>query len=273
MKTQKYFTFKEFMAYCEISRDMAYRLLRSGEIPRTKVGGKYQIPKDAVCSYKKKVDRLENFMTIRQFSKKYNLTRSRILSEIYKGILKAKKMYRNTYYISYDDADEYISKRMIGVCEFAKRVGMYRTTIYKNIIKGRLPAKKCGRSYLISVCEIEPFIKIQRTYRPVKRAKSEKRVITEINPEEKKLLRKYYEKKLQKQPDAMTFKNISKVTGYCISVISSMVKDADILVVNRAKGTIIPKEDVIELFISARYNSIYQKSNMHYEDLKNALSE
>ena len=99
--------------------------------------------------------------------KKYSfldiLKNQKILEDISSEILTAKKLHRNIYYIKKEDADKYINELKHptsgSVGEFGKLVGMYRTGVYKNIMKGTLPATKKGGRYYISLEQEEPFKK------------------------------------------------------------------------------------------------------------------
>lgn len=265
MAKEKYFTFSDFITHCGISKTKGYKLLQSGKIPYTKVHGDfyYSIPASSVYAYKHKLSTLKAMVTVKELSKEHNISYKGILEDIANGILKAKKLHRNIYYITKEDADKYVYEikhpESVSVGEFGKLVGMYRTGVYKNIIKGTLPATKKGGRYVISLDEVEPF-------------KKEHFVKKEINETEKSVLRKYYIKKYTNEPDAMTFDDIKRITGYSLNSISRMLECENVEVIKIRCKKVISKEDVIEFLLSSTYNQIRRKSNIHSKDIINALS-
>ena len=266
MAKERCFTFLEFIAHCGISKTKGYKLLQSGKIPYTKTHGGfyYSIPASSVYSYKHKLNTLNSMITVKELANEHNISYKKILGDISSEILKAQKLHRNIYYIKKEDADKYINElkhpTSVSVGEFGKLVGMYRTGVYKNIMKGTLPATKKGGRYYISLEQVEPF-------------KKDHFVKREISETDKVRLKNYYITKHKNEPDAMTYQDIIRITGYHFNSVSRMLREENVEVIKLRYKNVVAKDDVIEFLLSPTYNKQRRKSAIHSRDIKNALSE
>lgn len=258
MKKQKYFNMREFIDYCGIDKNKVYQLIKCGKFPSKKIKGQHQFSAKMVYAYKRKLDSIKDMLTVKQFVQKHNLSYKKVLSDIRKGILKAKKIYGNVYYITNEAANSYIDflygKQFIGLCKFAEVVGVNRATVRNHIAKGTLPVTKLGGRYLISTEEIKKF-----------KASYMKNFV--VSADEKLLLQKYYAEQLQTEPDILMLKDICRLSGYSQKTIMNILEKENIFTVKYAGKYIVTKEDVIKLLISDGYNGSSHKSERHIKAL------
>lgn len=55
--------------------------------------------------------------------------------------------------------DKNKEKKYVSVAELAKLLGISRIAVFKRIKKGQIPAEKIGRSYAISMADVNQIIK------------------------------------------------------------------------------------------------------------------
>jgi excisionase family DNA binding protein len=55
--------------------------------------------------------------------------------------------------------DKNNEKKYVSVAELAKLLGISRIAVFKRIKKGQIPAEKIGRSYAISMADVNQIIK------------------------------------------------------------------------------------------------------------------
>ena len=80
-------------------------------------------------------------------------------------------------------------------------------------------------------------------------------------------LRQYYEKLIEPYGEVLTVMQLSAITGYRSTTVTSWIRTEKLEALQLLNRYIIPKSFALEWLTSDRYNSIERKSNVHLRTL------
>lgn len=152
---------------------------------------------------------------------------------------------------------ELAEKKYITKQEFCLLCGISSKMAYKLIKSKKIHFEKC-RDGLLHYYKIP----IEDAWRYIE---SRSKIVSEDTVLK---ISTYYRDRMKHLPDAMTSKDIQKVTGYGKEAIRKWITSEKLIGVVSRKRFIIAKEDLIDFLVSPAYVWIARKSEIHIADFK-----
>ena len=158
---EQYVSTAEIAKLLGISTVAVFKRIKKGQIKATKIGRSYAIPRSYVEEHfpEHKIPTLEHgeYLSVIEAASILGISRIAVFKRIKSGQLPAKRVGRH-YVIAKDDVvapqekihiQPEMEKDYYSIPELAAALGKSRITLFKQVKKGLIKAKKVGRHYVI----------------------------------------------------------------------------------------------------------------------------
>ena len=172
--------------------------------------------------------------------------------------------------IDWDSIPEILSKE-----QFYKLCHISKSTARYLLVSGKVPCIQTGkktRCYQIRREDVRAFLH-RRGIQPEQYTSSDKPDIIhfptllhqEISPALQDALRGYLEKKLKKELDLLTARQIASITGYSPSIVNQWCRNGQLACIKKGGRHYIPKSVLLDYLCSMRFRTIVRKTPWHIE--------